>query len=412
MSTKNKILVYLTTLIIALLAGSIFLPAVHAGPPAQGADPRPSNGGGAGGGDGGGGGGDGSQGGGGSAGLQCASLVGQVINWGAGGEGGVTTQLDAGSWQLTTVSATDGNYGFGGLGVGPAILRVALSPEQAGRLQPLIQNAGVYLDCQYPIFANIAVAGDASSITPPATLNMSASSLSLGPAQQVNLTLTVDNNLPNEITNVAITNLLSPGLEVVNVSASTPPADVKIVAVGDAGQMAVVNFNKLNSGATVTIRMAVAGRFDLPEDAQLTSTATLFYRESVAHQAAITFNAATPAIIAAAPTPAVAPPTPAPQVQAAPTATPVPTAEVAAAPQPTEEAEAFVPPGGLPTTGDTPIDDSFVPPPNLLPVTGQDALIPDELPNTGLNPILPLSGLGLAGLVFLLHHLRASGQKD
>ena len=147
----------------------------------------------------------------------CASLAGQVINWGAGGEGGVTTELKDGSWQVSTISATDGNYGFGGLGIGAAKLHVTLAPELTESLQPNVQDAGIYLNCDYATIANIAVSG--AVVNPPATISMSAGRTALGPGDRTQIMLTINNGLPTDITNVVVTNIIPQGLIAVDVSA-------------------------------------------------------------------------------------------------------------------------------------------------------------------------------------------------
>ncbi len=151
--------------------------------------------------------------------AKCGAVLGQVINWGAGGEGGVTTELKNGSWQLSTISATDGNYGFGGLGVGVAKLQVVLTPSQTGQFQPLIQNAGIYLNCDYPTIANI-VLFHGPRITPPATLTMSAQPKIILPGGRAEITLKIKNGLPNDITNVIVTDLMPAGLMTLEASAA------------------------------------------------------------------------------------------------------------------------------------------------------------------------------------------------
>ncbi len=461
MEIKSKVLTIFSIIVaIALLVGMIFLSVAFAGPLPQGADPRPSDGGSSG---------DGAGGGGGSGNdgnssdspaapnLKCASLVGQAFQWGVGGIGGVTTELKTGSWQISAISATDGNYGFGGLGIGVATLHVALTPEQAQRLQPLIQDAGVYLNCDFPTIANIALfTGD--SIEPPVTIEMSASRTAIEPGQKIDIFLTVNNGLPTGISNVVVTDLFPPGLTPLKVFTGVGPDAAKILNANQDGYLVAVNLDKMATGAKATIRITVMANTEL-SDGAFSNTATLFYRESAAHQASLDFtvgqgvrqptstpvstkaaNATTAPTIAPTatagaldtPTPDLDTPTPAPTSEplATPTSEPVteatPTSEPAASATPsptvaliippptvivtataideTEGSEDFVPPNGLPTTGD-----EFVPPPLLLPVTGQDALqIPNQLPNTGFSSVLPVSGLGLAGLAFVLHRLRIS----
>ena len=397
------------------ILGTIFFstiqaaPAAQAAPPAQ--DPRPTR-------DGGGGaspGGDGGEGVGNGAEDRCTSLMGQVINWGFGGEGGVTTELKTGSWQISTVSATDGNYGFGGLGIGVAVLHVDLTPGQAQQFQPHIQDAGVYLNCEFPIVANIALS-NGTPVTPPATIEMSALHDVIPPGGGTEITLEIKNDLPNDITNVVVTDLMPLGLIALDVSSSIEAKDTQIINSPD-GQLVAVNLDRMVAGAEATVRITVIAAADLPRT-QVTNTATLFYREGAADQVTYDFivgsvqaPALTTPIIPATPLPPEAGATPPatselePTIVTTTTTTPLPPAS----PVPTvegEEGEAFVPPDGLPKTGD-----DFVPP-GVLPVTGEDTMqIPNTLPDTGLGIIFSLSGFGLAVLAFLTHYLR-SGYRD
>lgn len=251
---------------------------------AQAQDPRPPVDGGSGGGTSGDGAGNGS-GGNGSVDLRCATLLGQVTNWGVGPQGNIGTELKTGSWRVTAASASDGTFGFGGLGVGLATLHVVMAPEDT--LKPLIQDAGVYLSCDYPIVANIAVYSGSKAVEPPATITMSAPSETITPGDDFNLTLTVKNGLPNEISNVIVTNMMPQGLKALQVSSSARPKDAQIIDGGSDGQLVVVNLDKLAKGAKATITIKVNADVDLLGGAKIKNTATLFYRESFAHQAAV-----------------------------------------------------------------------------------------------------------------------------
>lgn len=268
------------SLVLVLLASLTLSTLAQASPPAQ--DPRPpvddsSNGGGSSGA-----GGDGN----GSPELRCAKLSGQVTNWGFGPQADIGTELKTGSWKATSISASDGTFGYGGLGVGLATLHVAIAPGDAKRLKPLIQDAGIYLSCDYPIVANIAVySGD--EVDPPATITMSASSQTITPGDDFSFTLTVKNGLPNEITNVIVTNMMPRGLKALQVSSSLRPKDAQIVDGGSDGQLVVVNLDKLAKGAKATITIKVNADVDLLGGTKIKNTATLFYPESFAHQASV-----------------------------------------------------------------------------------------------------------------------------
>jgi uncharacterized repeat protein (TIGR01451 family) len=310
-----------------------------------------------------------------------------------------------GGWQLSTASASDGYYNFGALGVGVATLHVPQAPES--QLQPLIRDAAVYLNCDFPIVANLALFSGEERIQPPATIQMSADDTLLAPGSETDITLTVQNGLPNDITNVVVTDLLPQGLTAANVVSGVGEEAVRVVTGNDGRQLVVVNLNRLSSGANETIRVTVVGSLELSAGAALRNTATLFYNESAAHQAWLDFETAGQAVPlpAAAPTETPASPDefvpPAEEATAEPTATAAPSPS----PEPTGEAagetagEDFVPPpADMPTTGDD------LAPPDALPVTGNVSTQADRLPGVGV--IVPLGFLALGILAGSAHQLR------
>lgn len=279
MKIQFNIISRLNFMLVSLLLLSILLVGVvHAAPPAQ--DPRPPVDGGGGAAGGGAGNGSGS----GPVDLRCTRLSGQVTNWGLGPQADIVTELKTGSWQATSTSASDGTFGYGGLGVGLATLHVVIAPQDT--LKPLIQDAGVYLSCDYPFVANIAVYSG-KTVNPPATIEMSTASETITPGDDFNITLTIKNGLPNEITNVIVTNMMPRGLKALQVSSSVRPKDAQIVDGGSDGQLVVVNLDKLAKGAKATITIKVNADVDLLGGTKIKNTATLFYRESFAHQASL-----------------------------------------------------------------------------------------------------------------------------
>lgn len=389
-----------------ILTATVFLSVVQAGPLHQGADPRPDRAGNPGGGGGAGGQNGGTNGD--SDGSACASVAGQVINWGFGGEGGVTTNLSASSWQVSTISASDGHYGYGGLGVGVATLHVSLAPSQAENLQPHIQDVRVYLNCNYPVIANIALAGS-PNIEPPVTLDMSVPNR-LIPGQTSQIRLIVTNDLPNEITNVILTNLMPPGLLALDVAAaSIPPENAVIVDGGTDGQLVSVFLDSVPASAEANVIITVTTTEDVTGGTQLNNTASLFYRESIAVQASAELTigqreldvpvVSTPAVPIAE---AEAAATPEPQVEAQPGPVPA-AADASAAAGESEAEEEFVPPDDkLPSTGG-----SDAPAP-LLPVTGAKLLSTTSYAGAkGPGLVIPLSWLGIIVLTLLAYQLRS-----
>lgn len=404
--------------LVGLWLGLLFPSASQAGPPAQ--DTRPPVEGGTEGS-----GGEGGQGGrdsGGPAEARCAALYGQVLNWGVGPAEGAPVRLEAGSWQLALTSSSDGSYNFGGLGVGPAILQVPVAPGETSR--PLIQDAGVYLNCDFPIVANIALVSEAG-IKPPATISMAAEATGVAPGSETELVLTVQNSLPNDITNVVVTDLMPPELTALSVTAGDNPGQI---FDGPEGQMVVINLGRLAAQEQATIRLRVAVAPGLAAGAEITNRATLFYSESAADQAALTLivgegGAMRPAVAATA-TPvevespavtetltltgtALATATPEAAVETAlPSPTPVPPALFEVLEETTDQET--VPPGNMPTTGD-----SFVPP-VALPVTGDGSPTagqveqPQKPAAAGSGLALSLASLVLVILALAGHQLYAA----
>jgi uncharacterized repeat protein (TIGR01451 family) len=370
MKIKSKTLLHwlMVTLVFVLLASNL-LAVAQAAPPVQ--DPRPPVDGGGGGG-GSNGDGSGNRKDGESAVPGCTYVSGQVLNWGFGPQSDIGVELKTGSWQAAATSGSDGGYGLGGLGVGVATLKVAVPPGWSAQLKSLVQDAGVYLTCDYPVIANLAVYSG-PQIDPPATITLSASAETLSPGDEVELTLVVKNTLPNDITNVIITNMLPTGLTGLDFTSSRQAKDIRLVDGGPDGQLAVAYFDKLPKNAKVTLRLTVQANEDLPASAQISSNATLFYRESAADQALVNFTTSSssavpiPAAIAgdaakteaeAEAAPASSAPVTAPEVSAEVAETLAESAALAAQPaaesQPvaaSQEAADFVPPGNMPSTG-------------------------------------------------------------
>ncbi len=363
MKNKNHILFRLIiSFIVVGLMGGNWLMTAHADPLAQ--DPRPPVNGGGGGGGGGGGsgsGGDGSGGAGMAGNLPvnpgvdtpgCASLTGQVTTWGLGPQGQVEVELKTGSWRAATSSASDGNFGLGGLGTGIAKLHVPVAPGQT--TQPFIQNAGVYLNCSYNTVANIAFSGSAK-VNSPVTIEMSASNQTVVPDSNFEITLTIKNGLPTEISNVIVTDLMPKGFKALKVTSSVDPKDARIIDGGPDGQLVVVNLDKLAKRAKATIELTVNADVDLLSGTKIQNAATLFYRESAADQAVLDFTVGSdeaPALAAAGADNSGAdfvPPAEAPTTggdllngQAEPAST---------ASGPAAAGDDFVPPGNMPSTG-------------------------------------------------------------
>jgi hypothetical protein len=393
--TLGKVLTQLgLRILVMVILGVISAPIVQAAPPAQ--DPRPPvNRGG-----------DEVKGdrGEGTAGLDCAALSGEIINWGYRPEPDILTRLQAGGWEVSTLSGNDGKYNFTGLGVGLARLNVILAP-QAG-LKPLTADAVVYLNCEHPVVANLGVySGPAAE--PPVSLSMTASSRTIAAGSESTISLTVANELPTDISQVVVTNLMPEGLLAWQ---SAPAEKSQIIPVGADGQLVVAYLDTVAAGEQVEVVITVSAVEDTPVS-EVSNTATLFYRESVAVQASLNLavqGSGGPVIPAALQetdsTTLVAAEAAAAPADSASETTPATRDEAAkAASEPAssgpEQSSAPIAPAETTQTGQVQSEQStgFTPPDSALPVTGKAGINEAGAqagPESGPNFIL-LIGSGL-----------------
>lgn len=365
--------------------------------------------------------------------ITCGAVQGQVLNWGYRPEPEINTQLKTGSWEVTDLTDRDGAFFFGNLGLGIARLDVQLSP--ADPLRPVVEDAVVYLTCDFPTYANLALTSS-PTIESPVTLEMSAPGEVISWSESAKITLTIKNNLPTGISNVIVTDLMPSGLVALGIrtSAGVPANNLRIIEGGDDGQLVVAYLDKIAAGATETVTLEVMAIEDTPQT-QARNTATLFYRESIAVQDSLEFtiarsNLAVPAAVDANAASA-APAEPqsggattqerttgaqvAPQSQA--TATPRP--QVTPMAIPTLDTAPEATPLAATTTEGDPVGggSGFTPPQTdeLLPQTGnQESVIQasSSLFSTA-NPELfgSLIGIGLVGAAFVAYSVRSWRQR-
>ena len=359
--------------------------------------------------------------------VTCGAVIGQLINWGYRAEPGIAAVLSTGSWQVSDISSTEGNYSFGGLGVGVARLNVSLAPGAS--LQPAIRDAAVHLTCDYPTYANIALFSG-SGIEPPVALQMSASTDIVSWDDDTRITLTVQNNLPTDISNVIVTNVMPPGLTAlaVSTSANVPAENARIVDGGDDGQLAVAYLDKMASGTEEKVVITVRAIEDTPHT-QMRNTATLFYRESVAVQDSLDLTVRRGGVMASSAALSVRSTAPkaedstasrtvVAQAQSTPTPKPAtsPTVAVSASPSPTTVPKAETSATAVAQAEKTVEDPSQ--PDSLLPRTGDKVAADTALTKTAdtrsqaNNTVGSLSGLGLVGLAFIAYALRSFHQRQ
>jgi hypothetical protein len=295
---------------------------------------------------------------------------------------------------------------MGGLGVGVATLQVVLPPELGGQLQPFIQNAGVYLTCDYKLVANIAL-HPGGPVEPPVTLDVSGPA-SLSPENAVPVKVTVQNNLPNDITNIVVTSLMPANLTALAVeSAVADESNLQVIDGGPDGQLVSAFLDRLASGDETNLFIMVTSAAEAKIGDAGDMTATLFYAESTAVQDTLTMTVGegvAPApevepepITASAAEPATEPQT---ETLTETEASPAPaSAEAVAEVEEEESTEDVVAPDNLPKTGEL---ETLAP--DMLPVTGRTETSPPDL--------LPLGGLGLTLVMLLLFSVRAARQRQ
>lgn len=216
----------------------------------------------------------------------CAALHGAVLNWGVGGQGGISLNLGDGGWQVDTVTNEDGGYNFGGLGIGMGILKV--EPGSTG-LRPMVDNAAVRLSCDFATQAIIGLYSGDERPAPPGQISMKASPQTVAPGDRVEFSLTVSNSLPNSISRVIVTDLLPEDLIIKSVNASAGVAELL------DGKMLAIIVGEVPENGTVDIFFSARVAEHVAEGTQLVNTATLFYAESAADQASVTITVGYPA---------------------------------------------------------------------------------------------------------------------
>jgi uncharacterized repeat protein (TIGR01451 family) len=334
--------------------------------------------------------------------TNCTSVRGLVVNWGYQNEPGVTLRLTGDSYELTQVSTSDGRYEFAGLGQGYAILQPLLTDSQRKTLAVHTDQVAVPLKCDLPAIANMGLYSGGKRPQPPASLTVMADKTTAAPGSSLRFQFKVRNGLPNDISNVIVTDLFPAPLQIVSAEAGRGEPE----ALG--GRMFALPLGVIHSGeevsATVTVQVDPSAR----SGEQVVNRTTLLYAESMADQvvSAITIGkgvvthvepvallTTSPAVVAAAAvlSPALSLTTTVPaailpiQTPAAPFVTdtlPMGTAIVRVSPIST----------GVTTT---------------LTSGEQARAEPSKLPTTGLRLVgLPLLGLGLIVLAVLAQALR------
>jgi len=303
----------------------------------------------------------------------CAGLRGTVINWGFQNEPGVTLRLSDSGWETTQVTSSDGNFQFGPLGQGVALLSVELSSKQIETLRPMADDVAIRLRCDSDMIANLGLYSSPGRPDPPATLTMRVSQAALMPGETVVFYLPIENGMSHAISHVFVTDFLPDGLTVTDVTTTRGTIEVL------DGQMVTVNIGDLPQGAKEMIQIVAQADPSLAYGARLKNTASLLYAESAADQAWATLMVGTSAEVSAATATPLTSPSPAQAAQPSPAATPA---------APAEEIPTTAPPAPIADQTPGPGDE-------LLPVTGG-----------GLTAVLPTAGFVLTLLVLGAHHLR------
>jgi len=228
--------------------------------PAAGSDPQPTGGAGT---------------------PNCTGVSGVVVNWGFRNEPGVTLSLSGGGYEVTQVSGAEGQYEFGGMGQGYALLRPVLPSAQAQSLHVLADQIGVPLTCGQPAVVNVGLySGDKRPQT-PAHLQVVAQG-NAAPGAPLTLTVSVKNDLPTGISHVVVTDLLPERLQYVG---------AKAAKVGTAvldGRMLVWNLDHMAAGETALATWIVRVNPAAENGDLIANRISLLYAEAIADQALTT----------------------------------------------------------------------------------------------------------------------------
>ena len=211
-----------------------------------------------------------------------ASVSGTAVNWGYRNEPDLHVTLTGAGWMLETITASAGRFSFDNLGEGIAVLNPVF-PDGSG-LQAMTTDLAVPLSSPINRTVNLGIYGGEQYPTGlPVSIRMVPSAIKVGPGEMVSFTVSISNNMPNDIHQVFVTDMFPEELTPTDIESS-----VGIAWIGD--QFAVADLGDIAQGQGATIKIMAMTDLNLDPDDIVTNRAGVFYGESVALQDEVRLN--------------------------------------------------------------------------------------------------------------------------
>ena len=211
-----------------------------------------------------------------------ASVSGTAVNWGYRNEPDLHITLTGAGWMLETITASDGRFSVDNLGDGVAVLNPVF-PDGSG-LQAMTTDLAVPLFSPNNRTVNLGVYGGEQYPTGlPVSIRMVPSDIKVGPGEAVSFTVSISNNMPNDIHQVLVTDMFPEELTPFDIESS-----VGIAWIGD--QFAVADLGDIAQGQGAAMRITAMTDPNLGPNEIVTNRAGVFYRESVALQDEVRLN--------------------------------------------------------------------------------------------------------------------------
>ena len=211
-----------------------------------------------------------------------ASVSGTAINWGYRSEPDMHITLTGAGWMLETITASDGRFNFGNLGDGAAVIN-PFFPNGSG-LHAMTTDLAIPFAGPVNRTVNLGVyGGDQPPAGLPVTIQVTPDRYQVGPGETVSFTVTISNEMPNDIHEVFVTDMFPAELVPTDIESSVGAAWV-------GGQLAAASLGDMAQGQAATVKIVAVADPNLEPNRIVTNRAGVFYRESVALQAETRLN--------------------------------------------------------------------------------------------------------------------------
>jgi len=211
-----------------------------------------------------------------------ARVTGTAINWGYRAEPDLHVTLTGAGWMMETVTDNDGRFSFDNLGEGAAVINPVLPPGSG--LKPMTVDLAVPFAGPVNRVVNIGIHGGEQPPTGlPVDIQITPAKHQVEAGETISFTVTISNEMPNDIHQVFVTDMFPPELKPVAIESSVGQAWI-------GGQLAAADLGDLSQGQGATVEIAAVADPNLGSGQKLVNRAGVFYAESVALQAEVHLN--------------------------------------------------------------------------------------------------------------------------